>query len=368
MGIFNLGGRHSDQGGMLRNEGLVDRQFKKVIQWYNKDKDTMSYRYDVSHSEVMDGSVLIVQEGQVALLSNDGIIEVFEAGRYELSTDNKPVTSTLKSIFFKFENTHKQTIYFVTKRQFVGNKWGTKNPATLMDPQFGPVQIRAFGSYIFKIGDPKAFYLELSGSDKEYTRKDINEQLSAFIEESLAAAVNAQGMTALHVSTRLNEVSAVIEQRVIEQFSAIGLEIKNVVVESVSLPQDVQDAINKSSKVNILGSIDPSKMPGYSQVAMLDALENASEHSGGAMFAQAGMGLGLGMYGSQMVGQTLNTAMQQPQKSNTKGKFCPECGTAGEDSAKFCLECGHKFTTSGCSCGAEIKPGQKFCMNCGSKI
>lgn len=367
-----------NDGGMVGGESWLSRQFKKVIEWNDNNKETMFYRYDVSHSEIMNGSVLIVKEGQAALISNDGIVDVYEAGRYELTTDNKPVVSSLKSIGFKFNNTHKQTIFFVPTKQFIGQKWGTKSPISISDPKFEQVPVRAFGSFGFKVSDPKAFMLEVSSSNKEYTVSSIKEQLVSYIVEKFPYVVQNQGLCATEVSRNLFKISKEISELISAEFECFGLKITTLTVENINVPEEVQKYINARTNINIMGG-----RANYDAITTLDAMTTSAEKGSSSALMNAGIGMGMGFGAARQVGNVINNAgigSAQSAQANepfmkektpaTNNKFCPECGTKCNSDSKFCMECGHKFnvTSTNCSCGAAIEPGQKFCMECGNKL
>lgn len=377
-----------NNNGMIGGEGFIERQFKKVIIWNNNDLDLISYRYDVSHSEIMNGSMLIVQEGQVALFSNNGIVQCFGPGKYELTTGNRPLLSNLMNISFAFENTNKQTIFFLTTRQFTGNKWGSKHPINIPDPKFEQVQVRAFGSYIFSIGDPKGFYHALSTTNKEYRKSQITEQLNSFILEKLPYSIQVQGLTIAELSSKLSVISKQIEELVQEEFASLGLNVRNVIVENINLPEEIQSMLNTRTNINILGG-----MGNYAQVKTLDSMGEAAKNGSGSAFVNAGLGMGVGMYGVNMMNNAIQNSQQnqpfftpQPQqqmpekisKEQVHGIKCTKCDSINNENAKFCSSCGNKIEkevvrqpqhpTFCCNCGTKIVENQNFCMECGHKV
>lgn len=367
-----------NDGGIVGGESWIERQFKKVIEWNDNNKDVMFYRYDVSHSDIMNGTVLIVKEGQVALVSNDGIIDVFNPGRYELVTDNKPVTSSLKSITFKFENTHKQTVFFLPTKNYVGQKWGTKSPIMIADPKFEQVPIRAFGQFGFKVIDPKAFMLEISSSNKTYTVDSIKEQLTSYIIEKLPFVTESQGLPATEVSRNLFKISKEISELVSAEFEMFGLKITTLTVENINLPEEVQKYVNARTNINIMGG-----RANYDAVTTLDAMTTSAEKGGSSAFLNAGLGMGMGVGMARQVSNVVagsgigsaqsaqaNEPFMKEKTAKPNGKFCSECGCKCEVSSKFCTECGTKFENiaSNCECGAEISENQKFCTECGTKL
>ncbi|MBQ3423016.1 MAG: SPFH domain-containing protein, partial [Romboutsia sp.] len=359
----------------FNNEKWLSRQFKKVIQWYDNETDLMFFRYDISHSEIMNGSVLIVNEGQVALVSNNGNIEAFTPGKYELITDNKPVVSSLKNIFFKFENTDKQTIFFVPTKQFLNNKWGTKYPINIVDPKFEQVPIRAFGTFGFKIDNPLKFLREVSSTNKEYTKDLIKDQLTSFIIEEFPSVVQKEQVSVVQISQSLSKISDSIEKSVNDNFAELGLVMTTLTIENINLPDELQDILNTRTSINMLGGLGS-----YTTVKTLDVMEKSVENESANSMAQAGVGVGMGMgminqfmqgignIQSNQHNKSLNSHSYNPPSSSTK--LCPSCNCINSGSNNFCFSCGYKILNKAniCDCGQSISDNTKFCPNCGKNL
>ena len=362
----------------------------KNIEWNEQDQSTIVYRYDMKNDYVSKGSVLTVRDSQVCVFAHKGkMADVFEPGYYKLDTDSIPLLTTLMSWKYGFQNVFRSDIYYVSTRQFTNNKWGTANPIMIRDKEFGPVRLRGFGSYAFKVIDAYVFMQELSGVGSSYETGDITDYLKSMLVTNVTDAIGESGIPVLDMAGNLLELSRIVKDKIQPSFNALGIELTNFVIENLTMPKEVEEALDQSAKLGIMrGNLDA-----YTQMAQADALRDAAKNPGMAGSAM-GAGLGLGM-GTMFAGMYQNANAQNAQTNAPKvetekcskcgaevksgAKFCPECGNPMADlcpkcgasvakGAKFCAECGAKLSASCPKCGAEVKPGAKFCAECGERL
>ncbi|WP_436717554.1 SPFH domain-containing protein [Roseiconus lacunae] len=280
----------------LRNE-LID-----IIEWIDDSHHTLVWRFPRYQNEIKNGAQLIVRPGQMAVLVKGGeIADVYEPGHYELSTENMPVLSTLMGWKYGFESPFKAEVYFVSTRQITDLKWGTPNPIMLRDPEFGPIRIRAFGTYALQATDPKALLREIVGTDDDFRSDEITELLRSMIISAFSQTLGELQIAALDMASRYHEIAGRVRDHVVEQIDdEYGLDCPQLVLVNVSLPEEVEKALDTRTSMGVIGDMNR-----YQQFQMGNALtEAASNPSGGG--ASEGMGLGMGM---AMANQMLSGAM-----------------------------------------------------------
>ena len=280
----------------LRGE-LID-----IVEFLDDSNDTLVYRFERYGNEIKNGAQLVVREGQCASFVNEGqLADTFGPGTYTLETQNLPVLSTLKGWKYGFESPFKAECYFVSTRQFTNLKWGTKNPIMMRDPEFGPIRLRAFGTYTFRVKDPAALLREIVGTDGHFTTGEITDQLRSFIVARFADTIAEEQTPALDMATSYDEFGELIRERMAPEFEGYGLELKALVIENISLPPEVEKTLDKRTSMGVLGNLNA-----YSQFQAANAMEKAAENPGGA-------GSAMGMFvGANLAGQT-GQAMYQPQ-------------------------------------------------------
>lgn len=272
---------------------LLDKifgEFVDVIEWLDASPDTLVYRFERYGNEIKFGAKLTVREGQSAVFVHEGeIADVFEPGMYELVTANLPVLSTLQSWAHGFESPFKSEIYFFSTRRFPDLKWGTKNPIIVRDPEFGPVRLRAFGSYEIKVVDPSLLLREIVGTDGHFTTGEITNQLRNLIVTRFAAVVGSAGIPLLDLAANNDQLATFIGGRISPEFANYGLDLTKLLVENVSLPSEVEAAMDRRTSIGMVG--DLSK---YTQFQAAEAMRAAASNpaDGGAA---TGIGLGVGM-------------------------------------------------------------------------
>lgn len=284
--------------------GLWDKllgEFVDVIQWLDDSNDTLVYRFERHGNEIKFGAKLTVREGQVAVFVNEGqLADTFQPGMYELKTNNLPILSTLQGWRHGFESPFKAEVYFFNTRRFTDQKWGTQNPVMLRDPEFGPIRLRAFGSYTIRVKDAPVFLREIVGTDGHFTTEEITSQLRNMIVSRFTNILGQAKIPALDLAGNYDQLGQFLQQRIAPEFEAVGLELPNLLVENISLPQEVEAALDKRSSMGIVGNLDQ-----YTQFQAAEALRDAAAQPGGGSEA-LNMGLGLAM------AQRLNDALARP--------------------------------------------------------
>ena len=278
-------------------------QFIEIIEWLDDSNDALVYRFPVYNQEIKMGAQLIVRENQVALFINEGqAADLFRPGRYELSTENIPIMTTLRGWKYGFQSPFKAEVYFFNTRLFTDLKWGTQNPVMMRDPEFGMIRVRAFGTYAMKIADPKVFFQTVVGTQGLTTTDDILGQLRSTILSRLSDAIATAKIPALDLAAHYDELAAVAKQVLQPEFEGFGLDLAKFFVENISLPQEVEEAIDQRTKLGVLGD----RMHQYAQLQTAEAIKVAAANPGG--IAGAGAGIGAGM----AIGQTMGAAFGQP--------------------------------------------------------
>lgn len=289
--------------------GFFDKlkgEFIDIIEWTDDSRDTMVYRFERYDNEIKMGAKLIVRESQVAVFINKGkIADVFEPGDYTLATDNLPILSTLQGWKYGFSSPFKAEVYFVNTRRFVDLKWGTKNPITLRDPEFGPIRIRSFGTYAIKVNNATQFIKEVVGTDGHFTTDEITDQLRNLIVSRFADLIGESKIPILDMAANYDELGEFITGKIHDDFTAYGIDITKMLVENISLPPAVEEVLDKRTSMGIVGNLNQ-----YTQFQSAQAMEKAAENDG---MAGGGMGMGMGFAMANQMGQAMN--QNQPKNS-----------------------------------------------------
>src|SRR5215213_10568750 len=350
--------------------GILDRlspssQFIEVIEWLDDSPNTLLYRFPVKDQEIKDGAQLIVRESQAAVFVHEGqIADQFPPGRYTIDGGNTPILSKLGAWKYGFNSPFKAEVYFVNTRQFTDLKWGTPNPVMMRDTDFGMVRLRAFWIYSIRVSDPQALIKEVAGTSGRFITEDIEGQLKRTLVGGFSDALGESKIAALDLASNYDELAKFTRVKLNEEFKTFGLELTKFVIKNVSLPQEVEAAMDKRTSMGVIGDVGR-----YAQFQAADAMRDAAQNPGGG--AGTGVGLGAGFaLGNAMAG-SMNDAMRQSgqgggQGSGTQGATeagvpCPQCGNRSAP--------GTKFGPATCAnCQAELGPGAKFCNECGQKV
>lgn len=281
--------------------GLFDKlrgEFVDIVEWIDDTRQTLVWRFPRYQNEIKQGAQLIVRPGQVAIFVNRGqLADVFEPGNYTLTTDNLPLLSTIMGWKFGFNSPFRSEVYFVNTRQITDLKWGTPNPIMFRDADFGPIRLRAFGTYSLKAIDPKILLKELVGTDGVVDANEITELLRALIATAFAEMLGKAKIAALDIASSYQQLSDELCKLVCERIDdEYGLSVTQMSIVNISLPEEVEKALDTRSSMGVLGD-----MGRYQQYQFANSLPLAAENPGGA----AASGLGLGM-GFAMAGQMAN--------------------------------------------------------------
>jgi membrane protease subunit (stomatin/prohibitin family) len=274
-------------------------EFVDIIEWTEDTPDTMVYRFERYGNEIKYAAKLTVRETQVAVFVSEGqIADVLTPGLYELETKNLPILSTLQSWRHGFESPFKAEVYFFNMRQFTDLKWGTKNPIMLRDKEFSMVRLRTFGSYAIRIDDPKKFMLEILGTDGHFSVTEISNQLRDIIVSRYSSILGKANIPALDLAGNYDQLGKFITKRIAPEFQDYGLKLMKILVENISLPTAVEEALDKRTSMGMIGDLDK-----YLKYNAAESLGSENSSAGSAME----MGIGLA------VGQQMSQALQQNQ-------------------------------------------------------
>lgn len=289
-------------------------QFLEVIEWLDDSNDTIVYRYPTFNQKITDNSKLVVREGQAAVFVSEGTLsEVFGPGTYTLDTRNAPIMSFFQSIAYKLNYPYKGEIYFINTKVFRENRWGTANPFMMRDAEFGPVRVRAFGIYSFRVTDPASFIRQVVGTDGLFTTDEISGQLKRQLVSGLASAVGGARIPVLDLAANYMDLGDKIRDQLNGRFEeSYGVTLTGFTIENISLPEEVEKALDTRSKMGVLGNLNA-----YTQLKAADAIETAAANPG---IGGAGIGMGVGFGMGNQMGAMMGNAMQGG------GQFHPQGG------------------------------------------
>ncbi|MBI5069759.1 MAG: SPFH domain-containing protein [Deltaproteobacteria bacterium] len=290
--------------------GLLDKlrgEFVDIVEWVDDTNHTLVWRFPRYQNEIKNGAQLIVRPGQVALFVDRGrIADVFQPGMYSLTTANLPILSTLQGWKFGFESPFKAECYFISTRQITDLKWGTPQPIMLRDADFGPIRLRAFGTYALKAADPRALLTGLVGTDGVFEADEVGELLRSLIATSFAQLVGEAHIAALDLAANYQQLSEQLRKRVQEKIDdEYGLELPQCLIVNVSLPPEVEKALDTRSSIGVMGDLGK-----FQQYQLGQAMLAGAQNPGG--LAAAGAGIGVGMAMAQQMGQAMAPAAPPP--------------------------------------------------------
>ncbi|MBW7920905.1 MAG: SPFH domain-containing protein [Rubellimicrobium sp.] len=281
--------------------GFIKGQFIDVIEWTDDTRDTMVWRFERYGNEIKMGAKLTVREGQAAVFVHEGqLADVFTPGLYQLATNNMPIMTTLQSWSHGFNSPFKSEIYFVNTTRFTDLKWGTKNPIMCRDPEFGPVRIRAFGSYAMRVTDPGVFLKEIVGTDGEFTTDDVANQLRNVLVQEVSRVLAGSGIPVLDMAANTADLGRIVSQAIAPTIGEYGIGIAEFYIENISLPSEVEKVLDKRTSMGIVGDLNR-----YAQFSAAEAMTKAAENPGAA-----GTVIGLGLGGMAMQGGPWGAAPQ----------------------------------------------------------
>jgi membrane protease subunit (stomatin/prohibitin family) len=297
-------------------------EFIDIIEWLDDTRDTMVWRFPRHDNEIKNGAKLIVRESQVAAFVSEGTLtDLFQfPGTYTLSTQNLPILAKLKGWKYGFESPFKAEVYFVSTRVFTERKWGTKNPIMLRDPEFGPTRLRAFGSFAIKVSDPATFLKQIVGTDHRFSVEEIGNQVRDMVTARFADVLGESKIPVLDLASNYDELGKFLTQRIAPDFEPFGLQIVALMVENISLPPEVEAALDKRTSMGVIGDLNR-----FTQFQTATAIGDAAKNPGGLAAAGAGMGAGFAM--ANQMGQAMaaptgqQTATPPPLPQQSSGSF-----------------------------------------------
>ncbi len=276
--------------------GFLTGEFIDVITWLDDTRDTMVWRFERRGNAIKYGAKLTVREGQAAVFVHEGqMADVFGPGMYMLETNNMPIMTTLQHWDHGFDSPFKSEIYFINTTRFNDQKWGTKNPILCRDPEFGPVRLRAFGSYSMRVADPALFLKEIVGTDGEFTADEISDQIRNVIVQEASQVLARSGIPVLDMAGNTADLGKLITGAIAPQIAAYGLAIPEFYIENISLPEEVEKAMDKRTSMGVVGDLNR-----YMQFNAAEGM--AQPGSGMGAMVGAGMAAGMGMNMAQGVG------------------------------------------------------------------
>ncbi|HEY9678257.1 MAG TPA: SPFH domain-containing protein [Drouetiella sp.] len=284
---------------------IFKKQFIEVIEWTENSDGVLAHRFPTLDKEIQTGAQLTVRDSQMALFVNEGnVADVFSPGRYQLSTQNLPILTTLLNWDKGFKSPFKSEVYFFSTREQIDQRWGTQQPISIRDKEFGVIRLRAFGTFSYQIEEPTTFYQKVSGTRSDYTVSELDGQLRAMIITHLATKLGQADTAFLDMAGNQQKFSEQLKSELDLPFLQYGLKLNTFMVQSVTLPEELQQYLDKQSQMNLVGDLKK-----YANFQAADSIHDAANNPGG--FAGAGIGLGAGAVIGQQFAQAMPGAQQQ---------------------------------------------------------
>ena len=304
---------------------FIRKQFIDILQWNEGGDGVLAWRFPMQDMEIQNGASLTVRESQMAVFVNEGkVADVFGPGMYTLTTQTLPVLTYLKNWDKLFESPFKSDVYFFSTRLQIGRKWGTQQPVTIRDQDFGMVRLRAFGIYSYKLVDPQKFFTEISGTREYYTTDDMEQQLRNLVVATMTSLLGSSDVPFLDMAANQMLMSDTLKAGMIPVFERYGLALDSFVVENVSLPEELQKAIDTRISMGMMGDLGK-----FTQYQMAAAIPLAAQNEGGLAGMGAGVGVGLGM------GQMMASTMAQSMAGVAQPAAAPGASAAEDPAAKL---------------------------------
>ena len=290
--------------------GLMDfvkKQFIDVIEWVEDTDGVLAWRYPFQDREIQNGASLTVRESQIAMFVNEGkVADVFGPGLHTLNTGTLPVLTNLQNWDKLFESPFKSDVYFFSTRQQIDQRWGTSQPVTIRDKDFGAVRLRAFGNYAYRVADPKLFHTEISGTRDTYTVNDLDGQLRALMLQTISEAVAASGIPFLDLAANQTKFAQALQDTGTPAFAKYGIKLESVTLQNVSLPDELQKILDQKIGMGMVGQ----DMGKFMQYQTAQAIPQMASGAGGSGVAGDAMGLGAGVALGQVLAQNLQQGLQ----------------------------------------------------------
>lgn len=277
---------------------FLSGEFIDVIEWVDDTRDTMVWRFETKGRAIKYGAKLTVREGQAAVFVHEGqIADTFGPGLWMLETNNMPVLTRLQHWHHGFRSPFKSEIYYVNTTRFADQKWGTRNPIMARDPEFGPVRLRAYGTYAMRVSDPARFMAEIVGTDGEFTADEISFQIRNVIVQEFSRAIASSGIPVLDMAANTKQLGELVAQAIAPVIAQYGITLPEFYIENISLPEAVEKMLDTRTSMGIVGDLNR-----FNQYAMGAGVLTGAEHPGGGIGAGIGAGMGAAI-GAGMAGQ-----------------------------------------------------------------
>ena len=318
---------------------FIKKQFIDVLQWNEDAEGVLAWRYPMQDFEIQNGGVLIVRESQMAVFVNEGqVADVFAPGTYKLTTQTLPLLTNLKNWDKLFASPFKSDVYFFSTRVQTGRKWGTPQPITIRDKDFDMIRVRAFGMYSYRVADPRLFFKEISGTRDSYTREQVEDQLRGILMASMASSLGGANVPFLDMAANQALMAQQVKGDLATAFAHYGIGLDEFNVASVSLPEELQAALDERISAGMKGGMSADKMAGFTKYQVASAIPLAAQNEGG--MAGIGAGLGAGLTVGQTIGQALGASLApQPAPAPAAAAAAPAAPPApAEDSIEARLE------------------------------
>jgi len=288
---------------------FIKKQFIDILQWTEDGDGTLAWRFPMEGMEIQNGGTLVVRESQMAVFVNEGqVADVFGPGTYKLTTQTLPVLTYLKNWDKLFQSPFKSDVYFFSTRQQIDQKWGTPQPITIRDKDFGAVRLRAFGNYAYRIADPKRFHTEISGTRDVYPAADLEGQLRGLVLQNISNAIAGSGLPFLDLAANQVMFADALAKELQPAFEKIGLKLEAMTVQNVSLPEELQKILDQKIGMGMVGG-DMGKFMQYQTAQAIPKFAESAGHGGGGIAGDA-MGLGAGVALGQVLAQNLQAGLQ----------------------------------------------------------
>ncbi len=324
---------------------FISKQFIDVIEWVEPENGILAYRFPMQDREIQNGGKLTVRESQLALFVNEGrIADAFGPGLYTLNTHTLPILTYIMNWDKAFQSPFKSDVYFFSSRIQTDQHWGTSNPITIRDKEFGAIRLRGFGIYSYHISDAKTFYSKISGTRDLYAVPDLEGQLRNTIVARMTDTFASSQVPFLDMAANQATLGDKIKEQVTPAFQDYGLTLDSFVVENLSLPDELQKILDQRISMNMVGD-----MGRYTQYQVANAIPIAAANEGGG-----GVGVGAGLGAGVAMGQAMMDAIKKSTSGGTQSSAAPAASGSSAAETKFCQECGKSIPRS-----------SKFCPECG---
>ena len=290
---------------------FIRKQFIDVLQWNEETEGVLAWRFPMQDFEIQNGAILNVRESQIAVFVNEGTIaDVFGPGTHKLTTQTLPVMTNLRNWDKFFDSPFKSDVYYFSTRVQTGRKWGTPQPITIRDKDFDMIRVRAFGMFSYRVADARKFFTEISGTREVYTRDEVEDQLRGLLMSTMASSLGGANVAFLDMAANQALMAQQVKGDLATAFARYGIGLDEFNVASVSLPEELQAALDERISAGMKGGLSADKMGGFTKFQVASSIPLAAQNEGG--LAGIGAGLGAGAMLGQAMAQGMSGAMQQP--------------------------------------------------------